>query len=426
MDSLKAWIGSLRFDFVGWARPVAIASFLLVVASWVLFFVKGPNWGIDFTGGTEVVLQFDEDIAIEDLRSALASLEIPNDAVQEVSGGAKPAYKIRIQDPEFGAHDLQIEVEKRIKAALGDAWMESIDFDAQVGARFSVIYKGDKTAPGKLAEAMAGLDGVKVEEGREERELVIKFPGLAAQVQKEIGTALGDRGFEVLSVDAVGPKVGESLRVQGVLSVVATLALILVYVAFRFDIIYAPGAVLALIHDVSVVMGLFIVFDKEFNLTIIGAMLTILGYSLNDTIVIYDRIRENRIRYSRTDLSELVNTSINETLTRTIATAGTTLVSTIAFLVIGTDVIRDFVLAITLGVVFGTYSTIYVASPAVIVTEKLKPRLVSMFTISPGAASAATTVDDDGIPEQFISDSAKRRSERAAQGVTDAVTPGNE
>lgn len=408
MDRLKAYLASLHFDFVGWAKPVGLMSFILVMISWALVIYPGPRWGIDFTGGTEVVLGFEKEIGIADLRAALSSLDIPSDAVTEVGGTEKPVFKVRIQDPEFGAHELQGEVETKLKAAFGESWLDHVVFNAEVGARFSVFYTGDKTAPSKVAEALAGIDGVKVEEGREDRELVVKFPGLAAQVQKEISAAMGDRVFEVLSVDAVGPKVGASLRVQGAMSLVATLALILVYVGFRFDLAYAPGAVLALIHDVSVTIGIFILLGKEFNLTMIGALLTILGYSLNDTIVIYDRVRENRERYRSQDLEGLINGSINETLTRTFATAGTTMVSTLAFMFVGTEVIRDFVLAITLGVVFGTYSTIYVASPMILVTERLRPRLQALMAVASGPAVS----DADDVPEQFMSDSAKRRAER--------------
>lgn len=419
MDRLKAYLASLHFDFVGWAKPVGLMSFILVMISWALVIYPGPRWGIDFTGGTEVVLGFEKEIGIADLRAALSSLDIPSDAVTEVGGTEKPVFKVRIQDPEFGAHELQGEVETKLKAAFGESWLDHVVFNAEVGARFSVFYTGDKTAPSKVAEALAGIDGVKVEEGREDRELIVKFPGLAAQVQKEISAAMGDRVFEVLSVDAVGPKVGASLRVQGAMSLIATLALILVYVGFRFDLAYAPGAVLALIHDVSVTIGIFILLGKEFNLTMIGALLTILGYSLNDTIVIYDRVRENRERYRSQDLEGLINGSINETLTRTFATAGTTMVSTLAFMFVGTEVIRDFVLAITLGVVFGTYSTIYVASPMILVTERLRPRLQALIAVASGPAVS----DADDVPEQFMSDSAKRRAERER---TEGVGPGEE
>ncbi len=431
MDALKDWIGSLRFEFVKYAKPVGLFSLVAVLISWVLVLGDvlglglgiGPKWGIDFTGGTEVVLRFDDTIDIGDLRATLDDVGIPSDSVTEVSasGGTQPEFKVRIQDPAFGRAEAEADVRGRIESALGADYIESLDFNAEVGTRFLLTYKAPaEAAPGtsggaaalaqaaSVREALSGVDGVKVDVGREERQLVVKLPGLASQVKLILAKAMGDRSFEVLSVDSVGPKVGASLRTQGLISIFATLGLILVYVAFRFDLAYAPGAVLALIHDVSFTAGLFVLLGKEFNLTLIGALLTILGYSLNDTIVIYDRIRENRTRYSRSDLTELVNQSINETLTRTIATAGTTFVATMAFLVLGTDVIADFVFAISLGVILGTYSTIYVATPMILVTERWKSWLASLISL-PEAAEAD---EYEGIPEQFISDSEKRREER--------------
>lgn len=422
LEQLKARIAAVRFDFVKWAFPVSMASLALVLISWFLLLVyPGPKWGIDFTGGTEVALRFGEKMDIAELRTALETLHIPSDAVTEIQGGKGPEFRVRIQDPEFGAKEIEADVRKRLTAKFGADWIDEITFRPEVGARFAVSYKGEKVAPSEALSALQGIDGVKVDEGRDDKQLVVKLPGLSQQVKSEIGEAMGGRQFEVLSVDAVGPKVGESLRVQGFLSLFATLGLILIYVAFRFDLAYAPGAILALIHDVSVTVGLFILIGKEFNLTLIGALLTILGYSLNDTIVIYDRIRENRVRYSRKDLRVLVNESINETLTRTIATAGTTLVSTLAFMFVGTDVIRDFVLAISLGVVFGTYSTIYVATPMILLTEEWKPWL-SKFIASPQRNAEAD--ETDGIPEQFLTESGKRQRERERLAQQAAETEG--
>ncbi|MCA9294832.1 MAG: protein translocase subunit SecF, partial [Phycisphaerales bacterium] len=198
-------------------------------------------------------------------------------------------------------------------------------------------------------------------------------PGLAQQITENLQGALGNREFEVLSIDAVGPKVGSELKRQGVTSVAATLGLVLLYVAFRFDVAFAPGAIIALFHDVSVTIGIFTLLQLEFNLPMIGALLTIVGYSLNDTIVIYDRIRENQDRYRREETIKLINVSINETLSRTLATSGTTLMAIVAFLVLGGPIIQNFAFAMFLGIIFGTYSTIYVASPMILVMEDMKP-----------------------------------------------------
>jgi preprotein translocase subunit SecF len=198
--------------------------------------------------------------------------------------------------------------------------------------------------------------------------------------------------FEILQTDSVGPKVGAELRQQGLISILATLGLILAYVSLRFNLSFAPGAVLALLHDVLIVIGLFILLGKaapylpfaipslEFNLPMVGALLTIIGYSLNDTIVIYDRIRENMARYRKTDLESLINTSINETLRRTINTSITTLGAMSAFLFFGGSVIQTFALAISLGVIVGTYSTIYVASPTILFMQEIQPTLIRIFS----------------------------------------------
>ncbi len=410
MDRLKAWLAETTFDFVGYRAPAAIVSAALVVGAWLAFFAVGPNWGIDFTGGTEIHLQFEEPVAIDDLRGTLASLDIPSDAIQEVGGDLEHEFKIRIKDASFGADALRKDVTERLVGAFGEGWLGGMQFSAEVGARFVVRYTGERVSTKLVADALAGLDGVKVEEGREDRELVIKLPGLATQVQREIGAAMGDRAFTVLSVDAVGPKVGESLRQQGFLSIMATLGLVLLYIGFRFDITFAPGAILALVHDVSVTVGAFVLLGKEFNLPIIGALLTIVGYSLNDTIVIYDRIRENRDRYARTDLLELINVSINETLTRTLATSTTTLFAVLPFLFMGSPVIRDFVLAMVFGITFGTYSTIFIASPMILVMERVRPALASLIAL-PETEQADEAEGD--VPDAFLSEAEKRRRERA-------------
>ncbi len=406
IDSLKNRLSEANIDFVGKRQIAAAVSLVIVLISWGLFFGQGPNWGIDFTGGTEVHLGFQDEVSITEIRETLGQLGIPNDSVQEVGSDGVHEFKIRIKDPEFGADEIRAEITERLETGLGAERIREINFSAEVGARFSVLYDGARIPPETVASLLADVNGVKVEEGREENELVIKLPGLSAQVRKTIATAMGDRAFEVRSVDAVGPKVGESLRRQGFSSLLATLGLVLLYVAFRFDIAFAPGAIVALIHDVSVTVGIFVLAGKEFNLPIIGALLTIVGYSLNDTIVIYDRIRENRSRYSRHELPKLINVSINETLARTLATSVTTFMAIIAFVFIGSPVIRDFVLAMICGIIFGTYSTIYVATPMILVMERVKPHLAALVAMD------LEESEEDDIPDEFLSESEKRRRER--------------
>ena len=379
-----------KIDFVAGRKKAAVVSLVMVIASLVLFFVKGPNWGIDFTGGTEVHLKFNEAVQIGEVRTALTKLDLSNDAVQQIGSDEEGEYVIRIQDPEFGTAETRTAVEAALKASFGEGWIEETDFMAEVGARLTVRYTGAAVTIPDVQRAVNDIPGAVAASALDDNVVYVNLPGLASQIGDKLRTSMGDRGFQVLQVDSVGPKVGGELRQQGFVAIAATLALILVYVGFRFDLAFAPGAILALVHDVSVVVGIFTITGHEFNLPMIGALLTIIGYSLNDTIVIYDRIRENMSRYRRQDTAAMINASINETLGRTVATSITTGCAMLAFLTLGGPVIETFALAILLGVILGTYSTIWVASPTILLMEDIQPLLSKVFTpVQAGLDAAA-------------------------------------
>lgn len=368
-----------RIDFVGKRRLAAIVSGLMVLASIVLFFTKGPNWGIDFTGGTEVRMHFDQAVEIDQVRTALERVGVAADAVQQIGRQSENAYVVRIQDPSFGTTGVKEQVDAALAQAFGPEWLEESRLDAQVALKVTVRYRGEDLPEATIQSAVAGIEGAKVQASPDENTAFIVLPGLSSRIGDAVRGAFGDQKVTIDQVDSVGPKVGGDLREKGMLAIFVTLGLILVYVALRFDIGFAPGAVIALFHDVTVVMGIFIILGREFNLSIIGAMLTIIGYSLNDTIVVYDRIRENLKRYRRRDMGALINESVNETLSRTVNTALTTIMSITAFLFLGGEVIADFALAILLGVFFGTYSTVYVASPTILLMEDLRPSLAKLL-----------------------------------------------
>jgi preprotein translocase subunit SecF len=380
------------FDFVGKRSIAAVFSGILVAASLALFFFVGPNWGIDFTGGTEIQVKFEQPTEIGDVRDVLTDIGMSNDAVQQVDAPTDYRYIIRIQDTTYGTDELRTQILSKLDASFGKDWIGESSFDAQIGARMVIRYNGDSVSVEQVQNAIAGVEGAVVSDSPDDNTVQIKLPGVSAKVQKAIEAAFDGRDMNVEKTDQVGPKVGGELRRKGFLAIAATLALILVYVAFRFDLAFAPGAVLALFHDVSIVVGIFVLTGHEFNLPMIGALLTIIGYSLNDTIVIYDRIRENMRRYRRADTARLINDSINETMTRTLATSLTTGVAMLAFLFLGGPVIETFALAILLGVIFGTYSTIFVASPTILVMEDLRPHLSKM--VAP-LAGAEDEVDED-------------------------------
>ncbi len=189
--------------------------------------------------------------------------------------------------------------------------------------------------------------------------------GILDGLNKILGVTVVEQATE-----SIGPRVGAEMRRAGFSSVAIACFLILIYTWIRFDMRYAPGAVLALLHDVLITAGVFVLFGLEFNLQVLAAVLVVIGYSLNDTIVIYDRIRENLALRGSTHLSDVVNQSINQTLSRTLLTSLTTLLVVAALLVLGGPVIRDFALAMMIGVTVGTYSTVYVASALLIVIER--------------------------------------------------------
>jgi len=196
--------------------------------------------------------------------------------------------------------------------------------------------------------------------------------GLSGQIERTLLEAYGKDGVEVRRTEMVGPKVGKDLRRKGILAIVYALIGILIYVTWRFEFIYAVGAIIALAHDVMITIGAFSIANKEFNLPIIAAILTIIGYSLNDTIVVYDRIRENRRKMSREPFAKVINSSINETLGRTILTSLTTLIVVVILFIFGGGVIHNFAFALIVGVLVGTYSSVFVASPIILTWQERK------------------------------------------------------
>ena len=412
MQLLKAFLDDLEIDFVGRRHAVGLFSVVAVILSWVVFVAVGPNWGIDFTGGTELHLRFSEVTEISEVRQALRASGLSDDAVQEVGGADSQEFVVRIQDATYGMDSLAQEIRVKVSEVYGEDWIQEFVVDAEVGARFVLNYSGDPIDRGEVQGLVEDL-GIQVRSGKEENQYIMVASGLAMQIKDGLQEALG-KEFEVLSIDAVGPKVGGELRRQGFLSIATTLLLVLLYVAFRFDIGFAPGAVLALFHDVSLTIGIFVVAQLEFNLPMIGALLTIVGYSLNDTIVIYDRIRENTERYRRKDTGTLINVSINETLTRTVATSVTTMLAIGCLILMGGDVIRNFALAMFLGIIFGTYSTVFVASPMILIMEDVKPwlaRFIDLDIADEEAEEVEESVDE--LIHESITESEMRRRTRA-------------
>lgn len=228
--------------------------------------------------------------------------------------------------------------------------------------------------------AEAGFNGISVQSIGElaENEYLIKVPGneenlnqVTEQVTNALTTKFGN-DVEVRKVDIVGPKAGSELRKSGFLAMLWALIAIMIYIGLRFDFKYSPGAIIALFHDVSIVLGIFALTGTEFTLQTVAAILAVIGYSVNDTVIVYDRVREHEAKFVGRSLFDHINNATNETLSRTILTSGTTLFVSITMFFMGGLAIRDFFMAFSVGVIVGTYSSIFVAAPVTLFFDKYR------------------------------------------------------
>ncbi|MEA3240142.1 MAG: protein translocase subunit SecF [Pseudomonadota bacterium] len=255
-----------------------------------------------------------------------------------------------------------------------------IDF---AGGTLVQVRFSQPTAPDDIRKALKGLDlgssTIQQFEKASGEEFLIRVEksksdlvGLSDEIKATLDEVYGADQVDIRRVEMVGPKVGKDLRQKGFLAIIYALVGILIYVTFRFEFKFALGAVVALFHDVIITVGIFSLLDKEFSLSILAALLAIVGYSLNDTIVVYDRIRENLRKPGKRSYEELINTSINETLNRTILTSVTTILVLTSLFFLGGGVIHDFAFALMIGVIVGSYSSVFIASPIVIGMKGLK------------------------------------------------------
>lgn len=361
---------SFHYDFIARRHFFANISWAAWGISLVLIAVIGPKWSIDFTGGTEVQVHFTQGTTVDEVRTALRPVGVGDDAIQQIGDASDHRFLFRTQGASSAREEDVAAVRTAIETAFGPTWIKEFELDAQVGTRAGVEYNGPQVNVVEIQKALAGISGISVQPSTEDNTFYVRLPGVAETVTQALESTLGDRGVVLERTDSVGPKVGDSLRWAGVLSLGIAMLLLLVYIGFRFDFTFAPGAILCLFHDSVIVIGIWVVTRQEFGLSMISALLTLLGYSINDTIVVYDRIRENMEKYRRQDLPILINDSINQTLSRTVITSGGTMLSMVPFLIWGGPVLFQFAEAMLIGIVIGTYSSVYVAAPMTIVLRE--------------------------------------------------------
>lgn len=378
----------IYIDFVGKSRFFTMLSAVAVIASIVLFVVVGPNWSIDFTGGTEVQFRFKQPVQTSEVRAALAPKGISDDAIQQIDDPAQSRFVVRVQGKSGASEEETASLRTALEKAFGASWLDEFAVDAEIGTRARVRYTGEAVPHERIVAALSGIPGAEVQDGTEENLFFVRLPGVAEEVRAAVESSLGSKDFVLERTDSVGPRVGSNLRTAGIVSLSVTMLLLLVYVAVRFDFAYAPGAILCLFHDAVITCGIFVLTRQEFGLSMISALLTLVGYSLNDTIVIYDRIRENMEKYRRKQLGELINDSVNQMLGRSIMTSLATALALVPFLFFGGPVLKNFASAMLIGIVIGSYSTIYVASPLMILLKDNQDTIQRWFGLGPAKPAA--------------------------------------
>ncbi len=372
-DANIDWMGKSKY-FVG----LSLLLLIVGLSSWIS---KGTlNYGIDFTGGTVVYVRFAGTPPVDQLRQGLQQSGLGESVIQRISGLSNAdANEVVIYLPQEGEGTEALDAGKAailaaLRTTLGGGEAGKQDFNATTEAALAeVLARRDPLALGvnagdrytQLARQLIAYrdrDARGVLQNFDQLQAVQATPAVLAALRENFYNS----SFAVVNVEIVGPKVGEDLRRQAIYVTLYALSGMLIYIAFRFELVYGAAAVLAVFHDVLVTLGLFSLLGYEVSLTVIAALLTLVGFSMNDTIVIFDRIRENLRLMRREPLAVVVNRSINQTLSRTIITNGLTFLTVLVLFLMGGQVLRSFSFALVVGILIGTYSSFGIAAPLVV------------------------------------------------------------
>jgi preprotein translocase subunit SecF len=377
MDILR----DLKIDFMKYRKFWIVVSLALLAAGIFSVFVHGKlNLGIDFVGGTQVILKFEQRPDLGELRSLLAEAGVAEAQLQRFGEEGDNEILIRTPLVEGSEEGSRVQVLAALDRRFNPE-RTGIDLNRAGAADVAAVLLGGVVDVRSEADVARQADAAAVAEAilaaRRDRGLftdwdqVAAAPGVAAEglARLQAATHLGE--FALLGVESVGPQIGAELRTKGVLAVILSMIGMLGYIWIRFELRFGIGALMATLHDVLVCLFFYALAGFEFNLTTIAAFLTLVGYSVNDTVVVFDRVRENMRKSRRMPLLEVLNLSLNQTLSRTVLTAGTTLLATASLLAFGGDVLRGFAFVLTVGVIVGTYSTIYIASAFTLLWEQL-------------------------------------------------------
>src|SRR3984957_13694699 len=371
-----------NIDWMGKAKYFYALSGILLIVGWTSIFMHGGlRYSIDFKGGTNVDVRFSETPDIDKIRSGLAAQGIANTEIQSVSDIASPNsnevlifVEQKSQGDEAGDAS-KTQIINALNAIYGTANSSKPDFNSATSSSLTAFLTqhdplllssnaGDRYQ--QLAKKMLDYRDSASKGVLTNFDDLLKVEGVSPTVLAALKANYALGSFGIRGAEVVGPKVGGELRRQAIYVTLYALAGMLVYIAFRFQLVYGAAAVLAVSHDVLITLGFFSLLHFEISLTVIAALLTLVGYSMNDTIVIFDRIRENNRLLRRESFAAVVNKSINQTLSRTILTSGLTFLTVLVLFLMGGQVLRAFSFALVVGIVVGTYSSFGIAAPLVV------------------------------------------------------------
>jgi len=375
-------IGDTNIPFLSYRRIALTFSALVIIAGLSYEFAgHGLNLGIDFVGGTQVTVKFREQPDLGDLRSGIEELNLGSPLIQRFDEAEKHEVMIRVENPGGVEGDFTTPILDLLHAKFNSDLGDRFDLNTRGSLELTeFIATADPDGVGGDAEgrnayyepmAEAVLDYRKQQGIFDSLDDLNEIAGLSDPTRAYLldSAAVGD--FALLGADNVGPAVGKDLQQKAQLAIIFSILGMLAYIWIRFQLPYGIGAVVAIFHDVLITLTALAVTQREFNLPTVAALLTLVGYSVNDTVVVFDRVRENLRLHRGENLEQLMDASINQTLSRTIITSGTTLLVVISLFIFGGDVINTFAFVLLVGIIVGTYSSIFIASPAALFVNKL-------------------------------------------------------
>ncbi|MEO8033826.1 MAG: protein translocase subunit SecF [Acidobacteriota bacterium] len=360
-----------KYDFIKWRFHAVIFSLLFIIAGFALMATRGINWGIDFAGGASIVLKFRDQVPMERLRA-----DLKDASIQQYGKAEEHAVLIRL--PQQGREgDYAGQTVAKLNQGLNpEGSTGKLDLNFQGRDRLSELLASlDPDSKGTNDEAKKHYANLAQSIINKRSEVgiftsmsqVTSVPGVSTNDSRVINDKTYLGAFNVLNQETVGPVVGKELRDKAIWAVILSTLAMGIYLWLRFDIMFGAAAVVCIVHDVAVALAFMAMISGEFSLNIVAALLLIVGYSINDTVVTFDRVRENRRKLkTRMTLEEQLNLAMNQTLSRTILTSGSVVLVLVALLLFGGKVIHEFAWILLIGVVAGTYSTVTIV-PAVVI-----------------------------------------------------------